>query len=234
MKRLRKLWVFSEASGQIVRDGDVQYHVVGIFKDFVVGSPYEKTFPMIIQGAKTNWFNVVQMKLNAAKNMSTNLEEMGRIFRKYNPAYPFEYHFTDEDYARKFEETKRTATLTGLFAGLTILISCLGLFGLAAYMAESRIKEIGIRKVLGASVMNVTSLLSKDFMLLVVISLLIASPLAWWAMNSWLQDYHYRINIEWWVFALAGTMSIVVSLITVSYQAIRAALANPVKSLRNE
>ena len=225
---------FSEASGQIVRDGDVQYHVVGIFKDFVVGSPYEKTFPMIIQGAKTNWFNVVQMKLNAAKNMSTNIEEMGRIFRKYNPAYPFEYHFTDEDYARKFEETKRTATLTGLFAGLTILISCLGLFGLAAYMAESRIKEIGIRKVLGASVMNVTSLLSKDFMVLVVISLLIASPLAWWAMNSWLQDYHYRINIEWWVFALAGTMSIVVSLLTVSYQAIRAALANPVKSLRNE
>jgi len=225
---------FKEVLGQVVRDGDQQFHVVGIFKDFVVGSPYEKTFPMIIQGIKNEWFNVIHMKLNPARSTTVNLEEMGKIYRKYNPGYPFEYHFTDEDYARKFDETKRTATLSGLFAGLTILISCLGLFGLAAYMAETRIKEIGIRKVLGASVYKITALLSKDFLILVIISLLIAVPVAWLAMQSWLKDYPYRIRIEWWVFAAAGVMSVLVSLLTVSYQAIKAAISNPVKSLRNE
>ena len=225
---------FKEVLGQVVRDGDQQFHVVGIFKDFVVGSPYEKTFPMIIQGIKNEWFNVIHMKLNPARSTTVNLEEMGKIYRKYNPGYPFEYHFTDEDYARKFDETKRTATLSGLFAGLTILISCLGLFGLAAYMAETRIKEIGIRKVLGASVYKITALLSKDFLILVIISLLIAVPVAWLAMQSWLKDYPYRISIEWWVFAAAGVMSVLVSLLTVSYQAIKAAISNPVKSLRNE
>jgi len=225
---------FKEATGQVVRDGDHQFHVVGIFRDFVVGSPYEKTFPMIIQGSKYDWFNVIHMKLNPERSTTANIEEMGKIYRKYNPGYPFEYHFTDEDYARKFDETKRTATLSGLFAGLTILISCLGLFGLAAYMAETRVKEIGIRKVLGASVYKITALLSKDFLILVIISLLIAVPVAWLAMQTWLKDYPYRISIEWWVFAAAGVMSVLVSFLTVSYQAIKSALSNPVKSLRNE
>ena len=121
-----------------------------------------------------------------------------------------------------------------MFAGLTIFISCLGLFGLATYMAENRIKEIGVRKVLGASVSGITALLSKDFVKLVVISFLIAAPLAWWGMYKWLQDYTYRVDIKWWVFAAACGLSVAIAVLTVSYQAIRAAIANPVKSLRTE
>ena len=134
----------------------------------------------------------------------------------------------------KFRDEQRIGTLAALFAGLTILISCLGLFGLATYMAENRIKEVGVRKVLGASVLTITTLLSKDFLKLVVISLVIASPVAWWAMSMWLEKYTYRVNIGWWVFALAGLLSVAIALITVSYQSIRAALSNPVKSLRSE
>jgi ABC-type antimicrobial peptide transport system permease subunit len=229
-----KVMGIDEPKGQIVRNGDVSFHVVGIFKDFIIGSPFDRTGPLVIQGAYGDWFNVVHVKLNPANSTAVNIAKMEKIFRKYNPNYPFEYHFTDQDYAAKFNETERTATLTGLFAGLTILISCLGLFGLAAYMAENRIREIGIRKVLGASVLKITSLLSKDFLMLVVISLMIATPVAWYAMRVWLEDYTYRIDIQWWVFAGAGLMSILISLATVSYQAIRAALANPVKSLRSE
>lgn len=156
------------------------------------------------------------------------------IFEKYNPQYVYDYHFVDEGYAQKFSQEKRIGTLIGLFAGLTIFISCLGLFGLAAYMAQNRIKEIGVRKVLGASVTSIASLLSKDFLKLVLISFVIASPIAWYFMNSWLQRYNYRINIEWWVFALTGLLSALIAVITVSYQAIKAAVANPVKSLRSE
>jgi putative ABC transport system permease protein len=225
---------FKEPMGQIVRDGDDQFHVVGFFKDAVILSPYDKILPMVIEGSRANWFNVIHMKLNPARSTSANVEQIGKIFTKYTPGYPYNLHFTDDDYNLKFNDEKRTATLTGLFAGLTILISCLGLFGLAAYMAENRIKEIGIRKVLGASVYKITALLSRDFLMLVVISLLVACPIAWFAMHTWLQDYDYRVGIEWWVFLLAGLLSVLISLITVSYQSIKAALANPVKSLRNE
>jgi ABC-type antimicrobial peptide transport system permease subunit len=159
---------------------------------------------------------------------------MEQIFKRHNPEYPFEYHFVDEEYAAKFDDSRRVATLTALFAALTIFISCLGLFGLATYMAEARVKEIGVRKVLGASVLRITTLLSKDFLTLVVIAIFIATPVAWYAMHIWLQDYPYRIHIEWWVFVLAGLLSAAISLITVSYQAIKTALANPAKSLRTE
>jgi ABC-type antimicrobial peptide transport system permease subunit len=124
--------------------------------------------------------------------------------------------------------------LAALFAGLTIFISCLGLFGLATYMAENRIKEIGVRKVLGASVMSITTLLSKDFLKLIIISIIIATPIAWWAMHSWLNNYTYKVDIEWWVFIAAGLLSVTIALVTVSYQAIKAATSNPVKSLRSE
>lgn len=152
----------------------------------------------------------------------------------YNPEYPFEYHFVDERYALKFEDTQRTAMLAGLFAGLTILISCLGLFGLATYMAANRTKEIGIRKVLGASVLRITALLAKDFLILVVISIIIATPIAWYSMHQWLQEYPYRVTITWWLFAIAAVLAIVIAIITVAGQAIKAALANPIKSLRTE
>jgi len=224
---------FKNPVGQLIKDGTIVWHVVGVIKDFIIRSPYEPTHPMAIYGSK-NYFNVINIKLNAANSTAGNMKAAEKIFKAYNPQYPFEYHFADKDYARKFDDTRRTATLIGIFASLTIFISCLGLFGLAAYMAESRIKEIGVRKVLGASIKSITTLLSKDFLQLVIISLLIATPVAWFLMNKWLQDFPYHTPVKWWVFAMAGSMAILVSLITVSFQAIKAAMANPVKSLRTE
>jgi ABC-type antimicrobial peptide transport system permease subunit len=179
-------------------------------------------------------FSTVLIKLSGNNSMSASLKKMEAIFKQYNPEYPFDPKFVDAQYARKFEDEKLQGTLAALFSGLAIFISCLGLFGLAAYMAESRIKEIGVRKVLGASVAGITALLSKDFVKLVVISFLIAAPLAWWAMSKWLQSYTYRVDIHWWVFALACLLSVTIALLTVSYQSIRAAVANPIKNLRME
>ena len=179
-------------------------------------------------------FEVMQIKLNGHIATAKNLDKVAAVFKKYNPDYPFEAKFVDEEYTRKFDDERHQGTLAGLFAGLTIFISCLGLFGLATYMAENRIKEIGVRKIMGASVTSITALLSKDFVKLVLISFLIAAPLAWWGMHTWLEKYAYRVHIQWWVFALAGCLSVMIALLTVSYQSIKAALANPVKSLRAE
>ena len=221
--------------GQIIKDDDgiFEWHIVGVVKDLILESPYEKINPMMIQGP-LRWLQVIHFKLNPAHSTAANLGKAEKIFKKYNPQYPFEYVFADESYAQKFDEEQRTGKLSALFAALTIFISCLGLFGLATYMAENRIKEIGIRKVLGASVANITALLSKDFLKLVITSFIIASPVAWWAMSKWLQTYSYRINIEWWVFAGTGLLCIIIAIATVSFQAIKAAIANPVKSLRTE
>jgi putative ABC transport system permease protein len=144
------------------------------------------------------------------------------------------YQFMDKDYAKKFTDEKRTAVLAAFFSGLTIFISCLGLFGLAAYMAETRIKEIGVRKVLGSSVTGITFLISKNFLHLVLIAFLFGAPIAWWSMETWLKNYPYRVSIHWWVFALSGGISFFIALGTISYQAIRAAVANPVNSLRSD
>jgi putative ABC transport system permease protein len=228
-----KVMKFKNPIGKIVKDNGTQWHIVGVIKDFILTSPYEPTRPMLIAGGKA-WFSTMLIRLNANTSAEQNLKKAEAIFRKYNPEYPFEYKFVDEEYARKFEDEKRIGILSGLFAGLTVFISCLGLFGLAIYMAESRIKEIGVRKVLGASVTGLAALLSKDFLRLVLISFVIASPVAWWAMHSWLSEYPYRVAIQWWVFAASGLMSVLIAIVTVSYQAIRAALANPVKSLRTE
>jgi ABC-type antimicrobial peptide transport system permease subunit len=224
---------FKNPIGQIVKD-DTSYHVVGVIKDFILQSPYYPTKPMVIEGAHANWFSTMQIKLNSKNSTAQNLKIAETIFKKYNPEYPFDYHFVDEEYAKKFEDEKRSGTLAALFAGLTIFISCLGLFGLATYMAENRVKEIGVRKVLGASVSGIAALLSKDFFNLVLISFLIAAPVAWWAMSTWLKDYPYHVNIQWWVFIMSGLLSAIIALLTVSYQAIKAAVANPAKSLRTE
>ena len=214
-------------------DGTDEWHVVGVIKDFVFESPYQKVQQLMICGPGS-WFNVIHYKLNPSLSTEKAMDMVKKTFDKYNPNYGFDYHFVDKDYEQKFDQEKRTGTLAGLFAGLTIFISCLGLFGLATYMAENRIKEIGVRKVLGASVSSITTLLSKDFLKLVIISFIIASPLAWFAMNKWLESYNYRITIEWWVFALTALLSVLIAIITVSYQAIKAAIANPIKSLRSE
>jgi ABC-type antimicrobial peptide transport system permease subunit len=225
---------FKDAIGQQIKDDDINFHVVGVIKDFIIESPYTPINPMVITGAKQNWFNVVNVRLNNKNSTEANLKKMEAIFRRYNPQYPFEYQFVDEEYNRKFEDTRRIGTLAGLFAVLTIFISCLGLFGLATYMAENRVKEIGVRKVLGASVAGITTLLSKDFLKLVLVSFVVAAPISWFAMYKWLQDYPYRVEIEWWVFALAAGLSLAIALLTVSFQSIRAGLANPARSLRSE
>ena len=222
---------FKDALGKIVKDGNNPSHVIGVVKDFILNSPYKPTKPMVIKGAGEGWFNVINMRL---PDNSNNLNKIEALFKKYNPEYPFDYKFVDQEYATKFDDMKQIATLATLFSALTIFISCLGLFGLASYMAENRIKEIGIRKVLGASVFSITNMLSKNFIKLVVIAIVIAIPIAWWLVHKWLQDYDYRTSIKWWVFALAGLIAIAVSLTTVMYQSIKAAISNPVKSLRTE
>ncbi len=219
--------------GQIVKDNNHNWHVVGVIKDFIFESPYEKISQLVVEGPKS-WFQVMHIKLNNKNSASKNVALMTQVFKQYNPEYPFEYKFVDEEYAEKFSDEQRVGTLAGLFSGLTIFISCLGLFGLATYTAENRIKEIGVRKVLGASVASITTLLSVDFLKLVILSFLIASPIAWFSIDKWLQAYTYRIDIEWWVFVLAGLASVIIAIGTISFQAIKAALANPVKSLRSE
>lgn len=228
-----KVMKFKDPIGKIVKDNGQDWHIVGVIKDFILTNPYQPTRPMLIYGPKA-WFNTILIKLNSNNPTSQNLAKAQSIFKKYNVEYPFEYKFVDEEYARKFEDEQRVGTLAALFAGLTIFISCLGLFGLATYMAENRIKEIGVRKVLGASVTGIAALLSKDFLKLVFISFFLAVPVAWWAMNTWLQDFNYRVTIQWWVFLIAGLLSVLIAIFTVSFQAIKAAVANPVKSLRTE
>ncbi|MFA6085220.1 ABC transporter permease [Mucilaginibacter sp.] len=206
--------------------------VIGVYKDFVWGSPYQKAAPMI------NFCNlnggVIAMRLNAAKSISANLDVINKTLKSINPAYPPTVNFVDSDFEKKFENEKLLATLANIFGGLAIIISCLGLFGLAAYAAEQRVKEIGVRKVLGASITSLAGLLSKDFLKLVAIAIIVAVPLSIWAMNKWLQNYEYHITLSWWMFAMAGLITVFIAIATVSYQAIKAALANPVKSLRSE
>jgi len=156
------------------------------------------------------------------------------VFKKYNPEYPFTYRFYDAEYEKKFEDEKRTGKFAGIFAGLTIFISCLGLFGLAAYMAENRVKEIGVRKVLGASVGSIVTLLNKDFLKLIIIAFVIASAFAWYGMYKWLQNFDYRVSIEWWVFVGTGVLAVLITIITVGYQSIRAATANPIRAIKAE
>jgi ABC-type antimicrobial peptide transport system permease subunit len=165
---------------------------------------------------------------------SDALKKIGDIIKQYNPQAPFEYTFASEEYGKKFAQEERIGQLAFLITLLAILISCLGLLGLASFMAEQRTKEIGIRKVLGASVINLWGLLSKEFLLLVVISCILASPVAYYFLHQWLERYTYRISVSWWIFAMAGLAAVLVTLLTVSTQTIKAALANPVRSLRSE
>jgi ABC-type antimicrobial peptide transport system permease subunit len=178
--------------------------------------------------------NVAILKINPAASTAKAIKSIQTIFKKYAPDQPFEYKFVDDDYAVKFADEERIGKLSGIFTMLAIIISCLGLFGLTSFVAEQRKKEIGVRKVLGASVLSVWNLLSKDFVLLVAISFLIAVPLSYYFMHNWLQNYTYRTQLSWWIFIAAGVGAIVITLITVSIQAIKAALANPVASLRSE
>jgi putative ABC transport system permease protein len=174
------------------------------------------------------------LKLNPDISARESIEKIKAVFTKYSPASPFSPEFVDAEYARKFSNEERVGKLASFFAGLAIFISCLGIFGLASFVAEQRTKEIGVRKVLGASVVNLWSMLSKDFLLLVFISLLLAMPAAWYLMSTWLEKYAYRSTIAWWIFVASGVGALLITLLTVSFQSIKAAMANPVNSLRSE
>lgn len=209
------------------------FKIVGVFKDFIIQSPYSDVDPMIVSGSKTWAYNLV-VRLKGGADLAKDLEITGRVFKKYNPAYPFTYQFTDREYQQKFNDQQQTGQLAFVFAGLTIFISCLGLFGLASYMAENRSKEIGIRKVLGASVAGIARMLTKEFVTLVVIAIIIATPAAWWVMSKWLQDFSYRVNIGWLTFVIAGLAAVIIAVLTVSTQSVKAAMANPVQSIKTE
>ncbi len=219
--------------GSIISDGDAKYTVVGVIKDFVYNDMYASASPLILFSDTSNC-NVLSIRLKAGADLQASLAKIEPVIKKDNPGYPFDYSFVDQQFDKLFKTEALIGKLAGVFSILAIFISCLGLFGLAAYTAEKRTKEIGIRKVLGASVKGLAGLLSKEFLQLVAISCLIAFPAAWWMMKDWLDGYTYRINISWTVFALAGILALLIALITVSFQAIKAALANPVESLRSE
>jgi putative ABC transport system permease protein len=209
------------------------YKIIGVVKNIIMQSPYEPVKPSIFY-LGLGIGNCMILKINPSITAGKALTQIETVFKKFNPAQPFEYRFIDEDYAKKFDNEQRIGRLAGFFAILAVFISCLGLFGMASFMSEQRTKEIGVRKVLGASVFNVWSLLTKDFVVLVIISFCIAVPIAWYGMHNWLQDYTYRTEISWWIFAVAGLASIIITLVTISFQSIKAAIANPVRVLRNE
>lgn len=219
--------------GKTVQWGRRNYTIIGVVENMIATSPFEpvKQAVYLLDYENVNWMN---LRLNPDKNAKESLSVIEDVFKRVIPSAPFDYKFADEEYAAKFSQEERVGKLATFFAGLAILISCLGLFGLASFVAEQRTKEIGIRKIVGASVLNLWTLLSKDFVLLVLIACAISIPLAWYYLNGWLQGYDYRISIKWWVFLLSVAGAIVVTLITVSFQAIKAAMANPVKSLRTE
>jgi putative ABC transport system permease protein len=196
-------------------------------------SPYTPVQPTVFF-LNYGFSNFILVRIKPTVPAQQALSKIEPVFKKYNPGSPFVYQFTSEVYARKFSNEQRMGSLATVFAVLAIFISCLGLFGLASFIAEQRTKEVGIRKVLGASVFNVWGLLSKEFIGLVVVSQLIATPVAYYFMQSWLQHFEYRVGISWWICLIAGEGALVIALLTVSFQAIKAALANPVKSLRTE
>jgi putative ABC transport system permease protein len=224
---------FKDPLNEFVKVHGREYKVIGVINDMIKESPFEPVKPSFFLLDYKN-LNVINLRLAPQAGVNAALSKVENVFKRYDPASPFIYNFVDEEYADKFNNEERIGKLAGFFAILAIFISCLGIFGMASFMAEQRIKEIGVRKVLGASVLNLWGLLSKEFVVLIIISLLIAIPVAFYFMHNWLQNYEYRASISWWIFAAAGMGALVITLFTVSFQAVKAALANPVKSLRTE
>ncbi len=227
-----KLMGEGSAIGKQINRG-IDYTVIGIAEDYLYGDMYETSDPVMFFNYN-NYARYLYIKTDTNVSISEALSNIESVMKKANPVFPFEYAFVDERFDAKFKSEQLVGKLSQIFAILAIVISCLGLFGLAAYTAEQRRKEIGVRKVLGASVSTIVRLLSKDFMKLVFIAIIIAIPIAWLAMRNWLQDYAYRIEINWWIFIIAGLTAICIALLTVSFQAVKAAIANPVNSLKTE
>jgi len=209
----------------------VEYHIIGVVKNFNYSSLRDVVTPLTFLFGRDN--GNISLRINAA-DMQPAIAQIRNKWKAMAPSQPFDYSFMDEDFNRWYKTEQRTGQIFITFAVLAIVIACLGLFGLITYAAEQRIKEIGIRKVLGANVRSIVTMISTDFLKLVLIASVLAFPIAWWAMHKWLQDFAYRVSISWWVFAIAAAMAIIIALLTISFQAIKAALANPVKSLRTE
>jgi hypothetical protein len=211
---------------------NVPHVIVGVVKDMVMESPYDKSVPVMFFCG--GYLGSMVIRVNPTMPMREALAKMEPVFKKYNPGSPFDFKFIDDIYAKKFAAEERIGHLAAFFAVLAVFISFLGLFGLASFMAEQRVKEIGVRKVLGATVFNLWKLLSKDFVTLVILSCCISIPIAWYFLHAWLAKYNYRTSLPWWVFAATGGGALFITLLTVSFQSIKAALSNPVKSLRTE
>ena len=221
------------AVGKYMMKDSVKLTIIGVTNDLVFDDMYGKSEPIVFY-SYPEWYGYIYIKYKAGADIEKAISKTESIVKANNPGFPFNYTFVDQEFDRIFKTESLIGKLAGVFAILAIIISCLGLFGLAAYTAERRTKEIGIRKVLGATVTGITQLISKDFLKLVLISAVVAFPIAWWAMHNWLLDYAYRISISWWVFIFSGLLAMIIALMTISFQSIKAAVANPVKSLRTE
>ncbi|HEY3388412.1 MAG TPA: ABC transporter permease [Prolixibacteraceae bacterium] len=229
----QKAMKFKNPLGQTISWGRAKGTIIGVVKDFHFQSLHTPIRPLITYLRGSSAGDAVIVRIQAGKT-SDVVVELEKAYKKMNPEFPFTYSFADEEYARQYRSEQVIGKLSDAFAFLAIFISCLGLFGLATFTAEQKKKEIGIRKVLGASVFSITSFLSEDFVKLVMIALVIASPIAWYTMHQWLENYAYRIDMSWWTFVLAGVLALVIAMFTVCFQAVKAAIANPVKSLRTE
>lgn len=227
-----KVLGFKEPVGQVIIDEDKRWKIVGVVKDFLIGDPGEASKQVLIKGGRGKGY--LSIRLNNNQGTLQSAQQAEAILKKYNTNFLTEVRFADEAYATKFKQTKNTGSLINIFAFLAIFVSCMGLLGLSAYMAENRTKEIGIRKVLGASVASITGLLTRSFIQLILVAIVIASPLSWLFMNNFLLRFSYRTNLNAWVLVAAGAAAIGIALFTIAFQTIRAAIANPVKSLRAE
>ena len=232
-----KLMGFKEPLGEVIEDNGIEWHVVGVVKDFILTSPYKKVEPMVLEGSwgeRNGMLSVIHIRLNPARSTKENIAQVSKLNSKYNPDYPFDYHFVDTEYARKFSNVETTLTLTTVFTGLAVCIGCLGLLGLSTYMIEARVKEIGIRKVMGGSVWSIIRLLTIHSLKPIAWAIVLFSPGAWWAMNWWLQSFDYRISLSPIIFIGAAALIFAIALMTVTIQTYQAARTNPVKSLRSE
>ena len=221
--------------GKDFKYGNTKGHVIGVIKDFHFESMHQSIVPLVLVmfPPSLNYYNNLSIKFSG-NNIPASLSHLESTWKKILPEIPYQYTFLDENFDKLYQAEQRQANIFTIFACIAIFIACLGLFGLSAFAISQRIKEIGIRKVLGASVSTIVALLSTDFLKLVVISAIIAFPVAWYFMRNWLQDFAYRIKMPWWIFIAAGITAAFIALITISFQAIKAAIANPVKSLRTE
>lgn len=228
-----KLMGFEQPVGETVHWMGHSFQVIGVIKDMVMQSPFDPVMPAIFYMAPWK-VGVLNIRINPATDAGTALKKIENVYKQYNPGQPFEYNFVDDEYGRKFAAEERVGKLSAFFSILAIFISCLGIFGMASFMAEQRTKEIGVRKILGATVFSIWQLLSREFVTLVIFSLLIAIPAAWYFMHSWLQGYQYRSDLSWWIFIAAGAVTLLITLLTVSFQTIKAGFANPLRALRSE